>query len=93
MLQQQRVMCGWHERQKGPPCRPSLLIVNLMSDTEHSRGCGVVGCICLETGERMTATIVGGGGFTLEAEETEPDFMARVTAVAAQSVLLPDNGR
>lgn len=49
--------------------------------------------ICHETGERLTAAIMGGIGFTRERDETEPDFMARVTAGAAQSVLLPDNGR
>ena len=49
--------------------------------------------ICPEAREAVTAAIMGGGNFTREAEETEPDFMARVTDGAAQSVLLPDNGR
>ena len=39
--------------------------------------------ICPEAREAVAAAIMGGGNFTREAEETEPDFMARVTDGAA----------
>ena len=39
--------------------------------------------ICPDAREAVTAAIMGGGTFTREAEEAEPDFMARVTDGAA----------
>ncbi len=61
---------------------------------QHHTPSQIVICgICPETHECVTAAIMGGKTLTRETDESEIDFMARVTAGAELSVLLPDNGR